>query len=132
VYEAVQLWRRFPREIASDLSRYHRRRITEWHDGTMLSYELLELCEFMDADGAYKTAERDGEWSERATAVFNTASDVAVLRAGQVPGADGDQYGSRLFIPAHLLRDMMIRAQESADARDSIYAMADISRQTEG
>lgn len=98
----------------------------------MLSYELLELCEFMDADGAYKTAQRQGEWSERASAVFQTASDTAVLRAGMVPGADGDTWGSHLFIPPHLLRDMVEQAQESATARESIYAMADISRQTVG
>lgn len=95
----------------------------------MLSYELLELCEFMDADGAYKTAQRQGEPSERGAAVFATANEVAVLRAGMVPGADGDIYGARFFIPPHLLREMAVRAQESNAARDSIYAMADISRQ---
>jgi hypothetical protein len=129
VFEAVQVWRRHPREIASDLSRFHRRRIAEWHYGDMLSYELLELCEFMDADGAYKTAAREGEWSELASAVFQTASDTAVLRAGMVPGADGDTWGSHLFIPLHLLRGMAERAEEAGSARASIFAMADISRQ---
>jgi hypothetical protein len=123
------VWRRHPREIASDLSQYHGRRITEWHYGDMLSYELLELCEFMDADGAYKTAQRQGEPSERAAAVFATANETAVLRAGMVPGADGDIYGARFFIPPRLLRDMAEQAQESDAARESIFAMADISRQ---
>lgn len=123
------MWRRHPREIASDLSRFHRRRITEWHHGDMLSYELLELCEFMDADGAYKTAQRQGEPSLRMEAVFATANEVAVLRAGMVPGADGDMYGARFFIPPRLLRDMAKQAEANADARASIYAMADISRQ---
>jgi hypothetical protein len=95
----------------------------------MSSYELLELCEFMDADGAYKTAARQGEPSLRMEAVFATANEVAVLRAGMVPGADGDIYGARFFIPPHLLRDMAVRAQEADAARESIYAMADISRQ---
>lgn len=95
----------------------------------MSSYELLELCEFMDADGAYKTAQRQGEPSERGAAVFATANEVAVLRAGMVPGADGDIYGARFFIPPHLLRDMAKQAEANADARTSIYAMADISRQ---
>jgi hypothetical protein len=129
VFEAVQVWRRHPREIAADLSRYHGRRIIEWHSGDMLSYELLELCEFMDADGAYKTAQRKGEPSERAAAVFATANETAVLRAGMVPGADGDIYGARFFIPPHLLREQAEREQEAATARETIFAMADISRQ---
>jgi hypothetical protein len=95
----------------------------------MSSYELLELCEGMDDDGRYKTAVRQGEPSLRMEAVFATANEVAVLRAGMVPGFDGDIYGSRFFIPPHLLREMAERAQESNAARESIYAMADISRQ---
>jgi hypothetical protein len=98
----------------------------------MLSYELLELCEFMDADGAYKTAQRKGEPSERGAAVFATANETAVLRAGMVPGADGDIWGARFFIPPHLLRDMAEREQEADSARASIFAMADISRQDGG
>jgi hypothetical protein len=95
----------------------------------MSSYELLELLEGMDDDGRYKTAVREGEPSERGAAVFATANETAVLRAGMVPGADGDIWGARFFIPPHLLRGMAERAEEAGSARASIFAMADISRQ---
>jgi hypothetical protein len=133
VYEAVAAWRRFPREIASDLSRYHGRRIAEWHRypaaGDLSSYELLELLEFMDDDGEYKKACRGGEWSDRQWAVFAAANEAAVLRAGQVRGADGDVYGARMFIPPSIVRETRQRAEEAQDARAQIFAMADISRQ---
>lgn len=140
VWQAVEEWRRFPREIASDLSRYHGRRISEWHHyphgGDMSSYDLLELLEFMDEDGAYKTARRvagGGEpWSERQWAIFANANESAVLRAGMVPGADSDIWGSRFFIPPSIAREQVAAREESSLATASIFAMADISRQNGG
>lgn len=129
MFEAIALWCRFPGEIASDLRQFHGIRIADWHHGDMLSYELLELCEFMDDDGRYKTALRQGEPSEFRAAVFATANEVAVLRAGQVHGVDGDQWGARFFLPPRLIREAQQEAEESQNARASIYAMADISRQ---
>src|SRR5688500_8954381 len=64
VMEALWIWSQFPRQIASDLSEFHHRRIAEWHQGFMSSYELLELMEFMNDRGAFKTAARGGEWSK--------------------------------------------------------------------
>lgn len=135
VFDALVEWRRFPREIASDLSRFHRIRIAEWHAGPpngLSSYELLELLEFMDEDGAYKKAKRGGRWSEKQWAVFATANETAVARACQFPGVDSDQYGGRLFIPPEIAAEMAAREQEANSARAAIFAMADISRQPGG
>lgn len=134
--EALATWRQFAREIAHDLSRYHRRRITEWLEGPpggMSSYEMLELLEFMDEEGAYKRAQRvkygGYTWSDREWAAFSTANEVAVLRAGQFPGADSDEYGGRLFIPPERTEARLEREAEAAAAREQIYGMAHISRQ---
>jgi len=72
VDQATWIWRQFPRQIASDLSRFHHgRRIADWHrrtrgaDGHLIlsSYELLELLEFLPETGAFKTdALRGGRW----------------------------------------------------------------------
>lgn len=136
LYQAVAEWRPFAREIAYDLSHYHHRRIAEWHAGPpngMSSYELLELLEFMDDDGRYKTAWRQHHgghaWSELRSAVFSTANEVAVLRAGHFPNADSQSYGGRLFIPPHIAAEQAKAEAEAETARGSIYEMADISRQ---
>lgn len=41
--EALVFWREFPRQTASDLRRFFRAHIRDWHQGRMSSYELLEL-----------------------------------------------------------------------------------------
>lgn len=41
--EARDLWRLLPTETEAALSRYHRRRIRDWHRGEMSSRELLAL-----------------------------------------------------------------------------------------
>jgi hypothetical protein len=87
---ALTVWREHPGEIAADLRRHYGVRIADWHQGVMCSYELLELCDFMPDDGAFKTALRDGALCERDEAILQTANEVAVLRAGMVPGADSD------------------------------------------
>jgi len=125
----MALWVLFPGEIASDLSQYHHRRIADWHDGTMCSYELLELCEYMDDDGRLKTAMRQGEASEHRQAAFQTANEVAILRAGMVPNADSADWGGRLFLPAYKLRESAERSAESAEAMEAVFAMVDVTRE---
>lgn len=128
---AQALWCRYPGEIASDLSRFHQRRISDWHrgvtdqDGYLVlgSYELLELLEHMDDDGALKTALRGGEPSEQQKAVLQIANETAVLRAGQLPGADGDQWGSKLFFTPEKLRELIEADAECAGARSEIMAI---------
>jgi len=121
------LWCRYPGEIASDLSRYHHRRIADWHAGTMRSHELLELLEHMDDDGAFKTALRQGEPSELRRAVMQIANETSVLRAGQVPGVDGDTYGSQLFFTPAKLRELVAVEQERAEAREYILNIGAIT-----
>lgn len=75
--EAHTFWRMNPRQIASDLRRFFRTHIREWHQGRLSSYELLELfgvvieedrdartrtirVEFAPADGALDRALREG------------------------------------------------------------------------
>lgn len=113
---AQMVWRRWPRQIASDLQRFFRRRIAEWHSGEMSSYELLELfgvsviddpdtktrtirVDFAPDDGALATALRGGELPEWQQMMRQSANTLAVLRAAQVPGAAADEYGERLFFP---------------------------------
>jgi hypothetical protein len=124
---AQTLWRQYPGEIASDLSQYHRRRIADWHDGTMSSYELLELCEHLPERGALKTAARGGEWSQEEQAIYQIANELAVLRAAQVPQVDSGEYGSRLFLSPAKLSELAQEAAEVAEAREAVYAMADRS-----
>jgi hypothetical protein len=92
VLEALWVWRQFPRQIASDLSRFHNRRIAEWHEGTMSSYELLELIEFLPEDGAYRFAARGGEYSERDLAFRHHANETARLRATMHAVHGGQRY----------------------------------------
>lgn len=82
----------------------------------MSSFELLELfgvsivddpksktrtirIEFAPEDGVLAEGLRGGERSEWKQMLAQTANETAVLRAGQVQGADADEYGSRLFFP---------------------------------
>ena len=126
--EAQWIWRQYPRQIASDLSQYHHRRIKEWHDGTMSSYELLELLEFMPEEGAFKSAARGGEFSEDQKIWVQIANETAVLRAGMVTGVDGKEYGSTIFYSAARLKEMAEKADAQAEVRESFYSFAAAGR----
>jgi hypothetical protein len=117
------LWAAYPGEIASDLSRYHHRRIADWHTGTICSHELLELLEHMDEDGAFKTALRQGEPSDQRRAMLQAANELAVLRASQVPGVDSEQYGSQIFFTAAKLREILAEEAEAREGREFIMAI---------
>jgi hypothetical protein len=112
----------FPGEIAADLRRFYGIRIADWHQGVMCSYELLELCEYMPDDGAFKTACRDGEPNEQQQAILQIANETAVLRASQAAGVEGDQWGSRLFIPAYKLREMAEQSEQREESRGAVFA----------
>jgi hypothetical protein len=120
VVDAQVIWSNYPSEIASDLSRYHHRRISEWHSGEMKSLELLELLEHMDEDSAFKTALREGEPSEHRKAVLQIANEIAVLRAVQAEGVDGDQWGSRLFFTPRKLKELGHKEEIRSRAAGSI------------
>lgn len=87
---ALWIWSQFPRQIASDLSRFHKRRIADWLRGTrdanghlaFDSYELLVYLEYMDDEGEFKkAAERRGGWSIRQLIKAETFNETARLRA---------------------------------------------------
>lgn len=135
--EAQALWRVFPGQIASDLSQYHHRRIAEWHQGDMGSYELLELCEYMPDEGRLKAALRRRmplhpwllhPWSEPAHARFQTANELSILRSAQVPSFNSDDIGSTVFMSPDLMQDRVERQLELEEAREGVYAMADRTR----
>ena len=129
---AQMVWRRWPRQIASDLQRFFGRRIADWHSGEMSSYELLELfgvsviddpatetrtirVDFAPDNGALAAALRGGELPEWQQMVRQSANTLAVLRAAQVPGAAADEYGERLFFPLSKLLEIEDEEQRRRD-----------------
>lgn len=126
--EALWLWRQFPRQIASDLSRFHHRRIADWHDGTMSSYELLELLEFMPDDGAFKAAMRNGEFSHDQQIWRYIATELAKLRATTHVVHGGESYSPRIYPTLAEMKEMADEAERVEEARESIFAFADRTR----
>lgn len=144
------VWRRWPRQIASDLRRFfHGVSIADWHQGRMSSYELLELfgvsivddpvakvrtirVDFAPDDGALAAALRGGELPEWQQMVRQSANTLAVLRAAQVPDAQADEYGERLFFPLDKIAEIDAEEQRrqaeekrmrESGADDSMSAM---------
>lgn len=119
--DAVQVWRHWPAQIASDLSQYHHRRIADWHHGVMCSHELLELCEQMPEDGALKNAIFGRQRDARLTQIAN---ELAVIRAGMVPGIDGEkEWDSTLFLSIERLKELVTVEETRAEGRDSVMAI---------
>jgi hypothetical protein len=90
----------------------------------MCSYELLELCDFMPDEGRFKTAVRGGEPCERDAAIFQTANETAVSRAGHFPDAESEKWGSRLFLSPSHWRELAEQAQEKEQAMERMFALA--------
>lgn len=83
-------------EMASDLSRYHHRRIADWHQGKMTSREVTEelfgivtevdkdgkhwlvLADFLPEDSAFNTALRGGDSSPREYREGRMINELAV------------------------------------------------------
>lgn len=119
------VWRQFPRQIASDLSRFHHRRIAEWHRGDMSSYELLELIEFLPADSAYSIARRGGEYSEAELTQRHLANEVARLRATMHAVHGGQRYEPPILKSRAALIDEQEDAEASEERRDAVFTFAD-------
>lgn len=119
------IWKQFPRQIASDLSQYHRRRIAEWHQGDMSSYELLELLEFMPERGALKTALRKGEYSEEEQVWRHVANELAKLRATMHAVHGGKQYSPKVFLTVAEIREMADDQEAAEQRREDFFAFAD-------
>ncbi len=134
--EALWLWRQFPRQIASDLSRFHcGRRISDWHRGTcdergclvLSSYELLELVEFLPERGAFKTAARGGAWTEDQIVKAETFNELARLRASYhaVNGGTDGAYEPFSFddpaVRARKAREAEAEAAWKREARGGLF-----------
>ncbi len=122
--EALWIWSQYPREIASDLSQYHHRRIAEWHSGEMSSYELLELLEFMPDKGAFKTAVRGGDPDEEQEVWNQIANELAIIRAVQAPKVKAEEYGSRIRYSPSKLKALVAEAEEQTEVRETFYSFA--------
>lgn len=125
--EALWIWRQFPRQIASDLSQFHHRRIAEWHQFAMSSYELLELLEFMPEHGAFKTAARGGEYSEDQLVWRHISNELARLRATMHAVHGGKRYDPPILQSRSEQRAEIKSAEQAAERREEVYAFADRS-----
>jgi hypothetical protein len=122
---ALWVWRQFPREIASDLSEFHHRRIAEWHDGTMSSYELLELLEFMNERGAFKAAAREGELTYVDQMHRYGINEIARLRATIHAVHGGKRYDPFAFKSVAELKAEVAEKEATLDGREHVFAFAD-------
>lgn len=129
--EALWVWRQFPRQIASDLSRFHRRRIAEWHRGDMSSYELLELLEFMPEHGAFKIAARGGEYSEQDQVWRHIANELGKLRAITQTVHSGKATDMRTFPTMAEMREATEDQDAADERREEFFQFADRSSREE-
>lgn len=125
MFEALWIWRQYPKQIANDLSRYHRRQIREWHDGDMSSYDLLTLLEFMDDEGALKAALRGGEYSEARLDIRHLTNEVARLRATMHAVHGGQRYDPPTLPSKAEQRAEAESAEETAERREDFFSFAD-------
>ncbi|WP_236745630.1 hypothetical protein [Mycobacteroides abscessus] len=86
---ALQAWPMYSREIASDLSLYHHRSITEWLKGDMSSAELLIFLDGLPDASSFKTwCYRGGDWTDDLKIKARMVNELALARAdgrGYVP-----------------------------------------------
>lgn len=122
---ALWIWRQFPRQIASDLSQFHHRRIAEWHDGTMSSYEFLELVDLLPDRGAFKTASRGGELCLEDQMLRYGVNETARLRATVHIVHGGKKYEPFTFLSVAEQRAQYEDEMATADAREVFYSYAD-------
>jgi hypothetical protein len=121
--------------MASDLSRYHQLKLSDWHratrrpDGRLVlsSYELLELLEFLPSEGAFKTAARGGEYSEADVVWRHMASEIGKLRATMHAVHGGERYAPKVFLTLAEMRENTQIAEAAEERREDIFAFADRS-----
>lgn len=104
------MWMRYPTELESDLSLYHRRSIGEWHRGEMSSRTLLAFVQHLPDGSALKTSYRGGHYSDSEQMAAVTANELLLLRASYYATHGGEQYEPTLFQSAGELA-----AEESDD-----------------
>lgn len=87
--EALWVVRQFSKQIRRDLHRFHGLKLADWWRGkrdqagqlVLSSGELLDYLEFMDDEGAFKTALRGGRWPDWKQMLAETTNEAYRLRA---------------------------------------------------
>jgi hypothetical protein len=90
----------------------------------MSSYELLTLLEFMDEDGAFKTAVRGGEYSEDQMTWRHIANEIARLRATMHAVHGGQRYEPPLLLSKAAQQDEIEDAQAAEERREDFFSFA--------
>lgn len=124
--QALWIWRQFPKQVASDLSQYHHRRIAEWHTGIMSSYELLELMEFLPERGAFKTALRKDEFSEEEQVWRHVANRLSKIESIlYVVNTRKASEPLRMFYTMAEMREQLEEAEAAEERREDFFTFAD-------
>jgi hypothetical protein len=97
----------------------------EWHSGEMSSYELMELLEFMDDRGAFKTALRDGEYSEQEITWRHIANEIARLRATMHAVHGGQRYDPPTLMTKAERKAEIDDAEFAEERREGFFVFAD-------
>lgn len=131
------LWMQWPRQIASDLSQYHNRRIADWHRGrrdehgdlVLGSYELMELLDQLPDESRFRTAIRGGEVSAKDAVQRHIANELSLLRATYyvVNGGKKAEYEPFLYKSIAQHKDEEEREKAVEEMRDSVFDFADAS-----
>jgi hypothetical protein len=93
----------------------------------MSSYELLELMEFMDDRGAFKTALRGGEYNDEELTMRELFNEVARLRAPMHAVHGGQRYEPPRLMSKAQQREEIEDAEAAAERREEIFSFADRS-----
>lgn len=117
--QAIPAIKTYPLEIESDLSRYHRADVADWHRGAMSSRRLLALLEHLPDESAFKQALRDGGFSRAERMAAETHNEVARLRASYhaVNGGADAAYEPFEFVDPRVER---LREQHEADELEEL------------
>ena len=91
----------------------------------MTSYELLELLEYMDEEGALKSALRGGEYSEARSDIRYLANEVARLRATMHAVHGGQSYEPYLLLSKAEIKAQADEAEATTERREDFYGLAD-------
>lgn len=94
----------------------------------MSSYELLELLEWMPAQGAFKTAVRGGEYFEDQIVWRHIANELARLRATMHAVHGGQRYEPPVLLTKAQLQAKVVEAEEAEDRREGFFSFADRDR----
>lgn len=115
---ALKIWSRYPTQIESDLSMFHRRSIKDWHQGTMSSRLLLSLLWNLPDHSSFKTYARPpfgrgGRWSEAEQVAAYVGNKLARLRADYVIVNGGEEHEPEFLIDP---TDRIAAVQDAAEA----------------